>query len=91
MLSHPPLLYSAQRTHVLDDERDFFAVDATSWLSAEEKEVLQQREKELREKKYGSCRNKTFTLDIARRKVLEDKTEIGKYFFEGLWRICLLP
>jgi hypothetical protein len=71
---------SAQRTHVLDDERDFFAVDATSWTSPEEKAALQKREEELREKKFGSRRNKAFTLDIAGRKVLEDRrSEIDVY------------
>lgn len=71
--------FSAQRTHVLDDERDFFAVDTTSWTSAEEKEALQQREKELREKKFGSRWNKAFTLDIAGRKVVEEQPQIGEY------------
>lgn len=63
---------------MLDDERDFFAVDATSWSSPEEKAALQQREKELRDKKYGSRRNKAFTLDITGKKVVEDSSEIGK-------------
>ena len=73
------LLYSAQRTHVLDDEHDFFAVDVSSWASPEEKAALQQREKELRERKYGSRKNKTFTLDFAGRKVVEDHSEIGEW------------
>ena len=73
-------MYSAQRTHVLDDERDFFAVDAMSWASAEEKAALEKREKELRELKYGSRRNKAFTLDIAGKKVVEERSEIGENF-----------
>ena len=71
-------MYSAQRTHVLDDERDFFAVDATSWASAEEKAALEKRERELRELKYGSRRNKAFTLDIAGKKVVEESSKIGE-------------
>ena len=68
---------SAQRTHVLDDERDFFNVDATSWKSPQEKAALVQREEELREKKFGSRRNRAVTLDIAGRKVVEEHSEIG--------------
>jgi hypothetical protein len=68
---------SAQRTHVLDDERDFFNVDATSWKSPQEKAALVQREEELREKKFGSHRNRAVTLDIAGRRVVEEHSEIG--------------
>ena len=53
---------------MLDDEHDFFAVDATSWASAEEKEALEKRERELRELKYG-------------RKIIEDRSEIGEMNF----------
>jgi hypothetical protein len=70
---------SAQRTHVLDDERDFFNVDATSWKSPQEKAALVQREEELREKKFGSHRNRAVTLDIAGRRVVEEHSEIDLY------------
>ena len=62
---------------MLDDDRDYFSVDATSWHSAGEREALQKREEEIREKRHGSRRNKAFTLDFAGRRVLEDQTDTG--------------
>ena len=63
---------------MLDDERDFFNVDATSWTTPEEKAELVKREEQLREKKFGSRRGRAVTLDIAGKKVVEERSEIGE-------------
>lgn len=48
----------------------------------DDKEALRTKEEALREEKYGSRRNKAFTLDIAGRKVVEEKKLVGKH---GKW------
>lgn len=63
---------SARRTHVIDDEADYFSTNS-KWLSTEEKAKLEKKEGELREKRHGSRRNMKVTLDFAGRKVVEDE------------------
>ena len=70
-------LCSAQRTRVLDDERDFFAVDVSSWTTPEEKAALVKKEEALMERKFASRRNRVVSLDIAGKRVVEDRSEIG--------------
>ncbi|XP_002731363.1 activating signal cointegrator 1-like [Saccoglossus kowalevskii] len=70
---------SARRTHVIDDESDYFATDTNRWLSKKEREVLKNREDELREQRHGSRRGKKITLDFAGRKVIEDNEPINMY------------
>ena len=67
--------YSIQRTKVIDDQSDYFAVENNSWLSKDERDSLMKREKELREKMHASHRNKTVTLDFASRRVVEENSE----------------
>ena len=40
--------------------------------------ALLKKEEELREKKFGSRRNKAITLDIAGKSVVEEHSEIGR-------------
>ena len=38
---------------------------------------LKQKQEEIREKRFGSRQNKTFTLDFAGRKVIDEKKEVN--------------
>ncbi|XP_071794721.1 activating signal cointegrator 1-like [Asterias amurensis] len=70
---------SARRTQVIDDESDYFSTDSNKWLTKEDREKLRKRRDELRELKHGSRLKKTFTLDFAGRKVVEDSGKINMY------------
>ena len=79
-ISHIPLgLFSASRTRVIDDQSDYFSVDADRWLSSREKEALRKKDRELREEKYGSRKNRSraVTLDIGGRQVREEEQASG--------------
>lgn len=71
--------FSTTRTRVIDDESDYFSVDTNSWLSVNERDILQERDHELREKKYGSRRNRGVVLDISGRKVIEEEPSVSEY------------
>ena len=71
-------LSSLHRTKVIDDESDYFSVDANRWLSDTERDQLSRKEAELREAKYASRRNRKIVLDFAGRKVIEQEDTIGK-------------
>ncbi len=62
---------------MIDDERDYFAVESNRWISGGERDALRQKEEELREAKYGSRRNRAITLDFAGRKVVEEEQQLG--------------
>lgn len=74
---------SVRQTKVIDDESDYFSVDANRWLSTQEKVGLHKKEEELREKRHGSRRNRAITLDIAGRRVIEDDPRTETYGEEG--------
>ena len=61
---------SVKRTHVIDDESDYFSVD-DRWLSKADKEKLKKREEELRAQRHTSRKDRKITLDFAGRKVVE--------------------
>ncbi|MFT7814382.1 activating signal cointegrator 1 isoform X2 [Arapaima gigas] len=71
---------SVRRTQVLDDESDYFATDSNQWLSQAEREVLRQREEELRQLRHASRRDRKVTLDFAGRRVLEEGDNLGCYY-----------
>ncbi|XP_019360091.1 PREDICTED: activating signal cointegrator 1 isoform X2 [Gavialis gangeticus] len=70
---------SVRRTHVIDDESDYFATDSNQWLSKQEREVLQKREKELRELRHASRLTKKITIDFAGRQILEEEDNMAEY------------
>ena len=72
-------IHSARRTQVIDDESDYFSTDSNKWLTKDDREKLRKRRDELRELKHGSRLKKTFTLDFAGRKVVEDSGKIDMY------------
>ncbi|XP_025055687.1 activating signal cointegrator 1 [Alligator sinensis] len=70
---------SVRRTQVIDDESDYFATDSNQWLSKQEREVLQKREKELRELRHASRLTKKITIDFAGRQILEEEDNMAEY------------
>ena len=56
---------SEKRTKVIDDESDYFSVDAYKWMTSEQKIKLKEREKELREKRHGSRLDRKIDFDFA--------------------------
>ncbi|XP_060007677.1 activating signal cointegrator 1 isoform X2 [Lagenorhynchus albirostris] len=70
---------SIRRTHVIDDESDYFASDSNQWLSKIEREALQKREEELREFRHASRLSKKITIDFAGRKIMEDENPLTEY------------
>ncbi|KAK9826176.1 hypothetical protein WJX81_003659 [Elliptochloris bilobata] len=61
---------SAQRTQVLDDQSDFFEVDANAWLTHEEREALKAQERAAQEAEEARRRRVVVTLDLLGRQVL---------------------
>ncbi|XP_042331074.1 activating signal cointegrator 1 isoform X2 [Sceloporus undulatus] len=70
---------SVRRTQVIDDESDYFAVDSNQWLSKQEREALEKREKELRELRHASRLSKKITIDFAGRQILEEQDSMAEY------------
>ncbi|PRW59891.1 activating signal cointegrator 1 isoform A [Chlorella sorokiniana] len=68
---------SAKRTTVLDDQSDFFEIDANAWLTDEERAVLKQRERELAEAEEARRRRVMVTFDLLGRKVIVDGSADG--------------
>ena len=56
---------SEKRTKVIDDESDYFSVDAYKWMTPEQKSKLKEKEKELREKRHGSRLDRKIDFDFA--------------------------
>lgn len=69
---------SARRTEVIDDESDYFK-NNNVWLSDAEKKKLEALEKELQEKKHESRRQKTVTVDIFNRQIVEKPDDFEKF------------
>ncbi|KAL6055120.1 Activating signal cointegrator 1, variant 2 [Balamuthia mandrillaris] len=61
---------SARRTVVYDDHEDYFSVDSTKWLTAEEKKRMKEKEEEMKKKKEENARKITVSFDLAGRKVI---------------------
>ncbi|XP_063831018.1 activating signal cointegrator 1 [Ostrinia nubilalis] len=64
---------SERRTHVTDDDSDYFSANSV-WLNAAEKEKLEKYQQTLHEKKHVSRLAKKMTFDFAGRQVVEDNT-----------------
>jgi len=66
---------SAKRTQVIDDESDYFNTNS-KWLNSNQRELLEKKQEEIREKRFGSKIGKTFTLDFAGRKVIDEQKTV---------------
>ncbi|XP_068131763.1 activating signal cointegrator 1 [Hyperolius riggenbachi] len=70
---------SVRRTHVIDDESDYFATDSNQWLSKLEREALRKKEQELLELRHASRLSRKVTIDFAGRKVFEEGGDLVDY------------
>uniref|UniRef100_T1IV94 ASCH domain-containing protein n=1 Tax=Strigamia maritima TaxID=126957 RepID=T1IV94_STRMM len=66
-----------KRTRVIDDEADYFNVDANQWLSKSERSLLKKRTAEKQKLKHS--RQNKITFDFAGRQVIEDKETVDCY------------
>ena len=71
--------FSVKRTHVIDDESDYFTTDTGTWLTHSEKAALQKREEELRSVRHGSRRDRKITFDFAGRRIVENTDTVDMY------------
>ena len=55
---------------MIDDEADYFTADSR-WFTKKQKEALEKRDSELREKRFASRLDRKVTLDFAGRKVVD--------------------
>merc|ERR1711997_582102 len=69
---------SEKRTKVIDDESDYFSVDAYKWMTPEQKSKLKEKEKELREKRHGSRLDRKIDFGFAGRRIVEAESELSK-------------
>ncbi|CAI9558431.1 unnamed protein product [Staurois parvus] len=70
---------SVRRTHVIDDESDYFSTDSNQWLSMAEREALRKKEQELQELRHASRLSRKVTIDFAGRKVFEEGDSLTEY------------
>ncbi|XP_018408495.1 PREDICTED: activating signal cointegrator 1 isoform X1 [Nanorana parkeri] len=70
---------SVRRTHVIDDESDYFSTDSNQWLSTAERETLRKKEQELQELRHASRLSRKITIDFAGRQVFEEGDELAEY------------
>lgn len=66
---------SERRTRVIDDESDYFSVDAMKWMTNEQKQELTQREEEIRKIRHGSKLDLKIDFDFAGRRIMETTTD----------------
>ena len=67
---------SEKRTKVIDDESDYFSVDAYKWMNEEQRKKFKAKEEEMRAKKHASKLDRKLTFDFAGRRVIEtDKVD----------------
>lgn len=57
---------------MIDDESDYYQTSNSGWLSKSEREKVQKREEEIRDKKYESRLTRKVALDFAGREIVEE-------------------
>jgi hypothetical protein len=70
---------SARRTHVIDDQQDWYAVATSAFSSPEEAAAAWDKEERRRE----NARKSTFKIDFAGRRVVETEFEEEEALFQG--------
>ncbi|KAG7669904.1 hypothetical protein KSW81_008048 [Nannochloris sp. 'desiccata'] len=63
---------AAQRTTVIDDQSDYFAIDSNAWLSDEERAELKRRQAEAEAAAEAAKKRMTVTVDLLGRRVIMD-------------------
>ncbi|CAG0920428.1 unnamed protein product [Notodromas monacha] len=73
-VAHKEKLLDEQRTKVIDDELDYFAVESNVWLSAEQRKELMKKAEEVFAKKHAkrSERKVCVSLDFAGRQIIQE-------------------
>jgi len=73
------IVCSAKRTHVIDDESDYFATDSNQWLTSKQRSGLRSKEAELRARRHATRRDRghQVTLDFAGRRVVEEDHDVA--------------
>ncbi|GJV46120.1 activating signal cointegrator 1 [Tanacetum coccineum] len=61
---------SAARTTVIDDQSDYYEIEGNSWLSMEEKELLNKKKEEIEEAERANRNKVVISFDLLGRKVL---------------------
>ena len=56
---------SEQRTKVIDDESDYFSLEANQWLTPQQRLALKKRSEEINQKRLGSRLDKKYNFDFA--------------------------
>ncbi|KAK6148536.1 hypothetical protein DH2020_019448 [Rehmannia glutinosa] len=69
---------SAARTTVIDDQSDYYEIEANSWLSIEEKELLKKKREELEEAERAQRSKVVISFDLLGRKVLLNENEASE-------------
>ncbi|XP_077213844.1 transcription regulator/ zinc ion binding protein [Tasmannia lanceolata] len=80
---------SAARTTVIDDQSDYYEIDANSWLSIEEKELLKKKQQEIEEAEHARRSKVVVTFDLVGRKVMMNENEASE--LESDYRILRPP
>ncbi|GLJ50084.1 hypothetical protein SUGI_1065250 [Cryptomeria japonica] len=61
---------SAERTSVIDDQSDYYEYEGNTWISEEEKKLLQKKQEEIEEAKQANRNKVVVTFDLVGRKVV---------------------
>ncbi|KAJ7956388.1 Activating signal cointegrator 1 [Quillaja saponaria] len=69
---------SAARTTVIDDQSDYYEIEGNSWLSKEEKELLEKKREEIEEAERAKRNKVVVTFDLFGRKVLVNEDEASE-------------
>ncbi|KAK2664038.1 hypothetical protein Ddye_002612 [Dipteronia dyeriana] len=80
---------AAARTTIIDDQSDYYEIEGNSWLSKEEKELLQKKREEVEEAEQAKRNRVVVTFDLVGRKVLLNQDEASELESEN--RILLRP
>ena len=69
----------AARSHVYDDQNDYFADTASAWLSFEEQEKARRKLQRKEEKRAHRQKVRKYTVDLAGRRVMEESSSSSDY------------
>ncbi|ESQ45812.1 hypothetical protein EUTSA_v10010423mg [Eutrema salsugineum] len=69
---------SAARTTVIDDQSDYYESEGSTWLSAEEKELLRKKREEIEEAERAKKSKVVMSFDLVGRKVLLNEDDISE-------------
>ncbi|KAJ8772957.1 hypothetical protein K2173_028134 [Erythroxylum novogranatense] len=74
---------AAARTTVIDDQSDYYEIEGNSWLSKEEKELLQKKQEEIEAAEKAKRSKVVVSFDLVGRKVLVNEDEASELKLEN--------